>query len=482
MRKKTTWFLVLSFLCLAPVCACAGKGGAPEKETASKDLYKGLPFDMPMVSDPAIPSYRVNILDFGGVPDGITLNTKAFKDAIEHLSQKGGGHLDVPAGMYLTGPITLLSNVDLHLEKNALVIFDPDPELYPIISTNFEGLDMRRCTSPINATGQKNISITGEGVFDGNGDSWRELKKNNAPEKLWKRRISSGEGVVSDDKKVWFPDEGYKKARVTGGTFNNPDASLDENEIKRFLRPVLVSIRECDGVLLEGCTFQNSPAWNIHPLFCKNLVIRSINVRNPAWSTNGDGIDIDACENVILTDSKFDVGDDAICIKSGKDADGRRHAKPCKNLIIDGCMVYSGHGGFVVGSEMSGGVQNIKVSNCDFMGTDVGLRFKSTRGRGGVVRDIWIENIQMKDIITNAVIFNLYYAGKSVSEQNSEGGVNAKPAIPAVDETTPCFRDIHVRNVRSQRSRKGYPDKRTSGDAGKRNRLHRLHHKVKDGS
>jgi len=445
MRYKFGWIIATAVLCLSPLCACAQH--ARTTDNVCEDLYKGLPFDMPKVSAPEIPDRSVNLKDFGGVGDGITLNTKAFENALKHLSEQGGGHLIVPAGMFLTGPITLLSNIDLHLEKNAIILFDPNPELYPIIGTNFEGLDMKRCTSPINALGQKNFSITGEGIIDGSGDSWRELKKNNAPEKLWKRRIQSGTGVLSDDKKVWFPDEGYKKARSTSGTFNNPDSSLDESEIKRFLRPVMVSIRNCERLLLEGCTFQNSPAWNIHPLFSKDIIIKDINVRNPAWSTNGDGIDIDACENVILVNSKFDVGDDAICIKSGKDADGRRHATPCKNLIIDGCTVYSGHGGFVVGSEMSGGVQNIKVSNCDFMGTDVGLRFKSTRGRGGVVRDIWIDNIQMKDIIADAIIFNLYYAGKSVSEMKDEKGNVIKPEIPPVDETTPQFRDIHIRNV-----------------------------------
>ena len=410
-------------------------------------LYKGLPFKMSKVEKPSIPSRTVSIADYSAVGDGITMNTDAFAKAVKDLADKGGGHLNVPAGIWRTGPITLLSGVDLHLERNATILFDPDPELYPIIETNFEGLDMRRSTSPINALGQKNISITGEGIIDGSGDCWRELKKQNAPPKIWKEQLKKG-GVVSEKGDKWFPDEGYAKARETSGMFNDPDASLDENEIRRFLRPVMVSLRECENVYLQGVTFQNSPAWNLHPLWCKNVIIDGVNVRNTAWSTNGDGIDIDGCEDVLLVNSTFDVGDDAICIKSGKDADGRRHAKPCKNLIIDGCTVYSGHGGFVVGSEMSGGVENIKVSNCSFLGTDVGLRFKSTRGRGGVVKDIWIENIYMKDIITNAVIFNLYYGGKSVSEQKAEGGLNVDAqAVPEVDETTPGFRDMHISNV-----------------------------------
>ncbi|MBQ5482576.1 MAG: right-handed parallel beta-helix repeat-containing protein, partial [Bacteroidales bacterium] len=203
------------------------------------------------------------------------------------------------------------------------------------------------------------------------------------------------------------------------------------------------SLRECSRVLIEDCTFQNSPCWNLHPLYCQDVVIRGITVRNPHYSANGDGIDIDACENVILTESSFDVGDDAICIKSGKDADGRRHARKCRNLIISDCTVYHGHGGFVVGSEMSGGVENIRVTRCRFIGTDVGLRFKSTRGRGGLVKDIWCDHIYMKDIVTYGVIFNLYYAGVAATDMDPD----AKSDLQPVDETTPEFRDIHVSDV-----------------------------------
>ena len=205
----------------------------------------------------------------------------------------------------------------------------------------------------------------------------------------------------------------------------------------------MVSLRECERVLLKDCTFQNSPCWNIHPLWCKDVVIQDIIVRNPHYSANGDGIDIDACENVILTGSSFDVGDDAICIKSGKDADGRAHGKKCRNLIISDCTVYHGHGGFVVGSEMSGGVENIRVSDCRFIGTDVGLRFKSARGRGGLVKDIWCDHIYMKDIVTYGIVFNLYYAGVAATEMSKDGSGDIQP----VDETTPEFRDFHFSDI-----------------------------------
>jgi len=397
---------------------------------------------MEEITLPEIPSFEVNLEDFGAVGDGVTICTDAFRKAFETLESKGGGHLNVPDGIWFTGPIELKDNTDLHLGENAVIVFSSDQDLYPIIDANFEGLDMRRCLSPIHAEGAKNISITGGGIINGSGDAWREVKKRKVGDDQWKDILKKG-GVLADDGSAWYPDEGYKKARLTAGSLNRPDPGLDENEIKTFLRPVMVSLKECENILLEGVTFENSPAWNLHPLWCRNLTIRNITVRNPHYSANGDGIDIDGCENVYLSGSSFDVGDDAICIKSGKDEDGRRHARTCRNLIIENCTVYHGHGGFVIGSEMSGGVENILVKDCTFIGTDVGLRFKSTRGRGGLVKDIWCENIYMKDIISYGVIFDLYYAGVAASDM-PEG--RESDLVP-VDETTPEFRDIRFKGI-----------------------------------
>ena len=430
-----TRFALLPILALAVACS-----GAQKDEFAA--LYEGLPFDMPRVQLPAIPDRSVVLTDFGGVGDGVAMNTEAFAAAIGELASRGGGRLVVPAGIWRTGPIELKSHIELYVDKDAIVVFDPDQDLYPIIDTNFEGLDVRRCLSPINATGATDIAITGGGIIDGSGEFWREVKRVKVSDNQWKEIPQRG-GLVSEDGKVWFPDEGYQAARATAGSLNYPDPSLDEQYIKTFLRPVMVSLRECERVLLKDCTFQNSPCWNIHPLWCKDVVIQDIIVRNPHYSANGDGIDIDACENVILTGSFFDVGDDAICIKSGKDADGRAHGKKCRNLIISDCTVYHGHGGFVVGSEMSGGVENIRVSDCRFIGTDVGLRFKSARGRGGLVKDIWCDHIYMKDIVTYGIVFNLYYAGVAATEMSKDGSGDIQP----VDETTPEFRDFHFSDI-----------------------------------
>ena len=413
-------------------------------------LYEDLPFEMEKVERPQIPAREVDIRDFGGVGDGVTLNSDAFAKAIETLSDLGGGRLVVPTGVWLTGPITMKDNIDLHVRPDAILLFSTDRDLYPIVETVFEGLDTKRCISPINAVGAKNIAITGGGTIDGNGDSWRQVKKSKIAPSQWKELLKSG-GFTNAKGDLWYPDSSSFRGAVVSDAFNVPQGLSTEeewNSVKTYLRPVMISFKECENVLLEDCLFQNSPCWNIHPLMCKNVIINNVTVRNPWYSQNGDGLDVDSCENVLVINSSFDVGDDAICIKSGKNEDGRRRARPCRNLIVDNCIVFHGHGGFVVGSEMSGGVQNIKVTDCRFLGTDVGLRFKSCRGRGGVVENIYIEDIVMMNIPTEPLLFDLHYGGKSAVEAAAEGASPYDVEYVPADETTPQFKDIHIKDVK----------------------------------
>ena len=412
----------------------------PESGTKEQgDVYRNLPFSMPEVSQPSFPDYEVNIRDFGALSDGVTLNTEAINNAIKAVSSKGGGKVIIPEGLWLTGPVVLLSNVNLYAEKNALIVFSSDTSLYPIIDTSFEGLDTKRCQSPISAMNAENIAITGNGVFDGAGDRWRPVKKDKMTERQWKNLVSSG-GKVDENGKVWYPDAGALKASVLMTGQNNGQKEITDEEwtyMKSWLRPVMLSIVKSKRILLEGVTFKNSPGWCIHPLSCESLTLNDVKVFNPWYSQNGDALDVESCKNVLVTNCFFDAGDDAICLKSGKDEDGRRRGESCENVIIKNNTVLHGHGGFVIGSEMSGGVRNVYVSGCSFVGTDVGLRFKSTRGRGGVVENIFIDNINMIDIPNDALTMDLYYAVNDFPET----------PIPDVNEETPVFRNIYISNV-----------------------------------
>ncbi|MDE6172582.1 MAG: glycoside hydrolase family 28 protein, partial [Bacteroides sp.] len=233
--------------------------------------------------------------------------------------------------------------------------------------------------------------------------------------------------------------------------FNNPEGiNTDEewNEIRPWLRPVLLNIVKGKKVLLDGVTFKNSPSWCLHPLSCEHITINNVKVFNPWYSQNGDALDLESCKNALIINSIFDAGDDAICIKSGKDEDGRRRGEPCQNVIVKNNTVLHGHGGFVVGSEMSGGVKNVYVTDCTFLGTDVGLRFKSTRGRGGLVEGIYIHNINMIDIPNEALLFDLFYGGKAAGEETEEElAGRMRTPVPPVTEETPAFRDIHISNI-----------------------------------
>jgi hypothetical protein len=411
---------------------------------------------LPVIKSPVFKKDTVSIKKYGAVADGNTLNTKNINSAIDALSKKGGGVVLIPSGLWLTGPIVLKNNINLHIAAGATLLFTADKNEYPLVEANWEGLPQMRNQSPISATKANNIAITGKGIIDGNGDGWRMVKKDKLNETQWKKLIASG-GLLSDDKKTWYPSEKTLK----GSLLQNPGVISPEKDaafyqsIKDFLRPNLLLLTNCKYVLLEGVTFQNSPAWCLHPLMCENLTVRNVFVKNPWYAQNGDGIDAESCKNVLIENSVFDVGDDALCMKSGRDAEGRKRGMPIENVIIRGCTVYAAHGGFVIGSEMSGGAKNIYVSNCTFIGTDIGLRFKTTRGRGGVVENIFIKDIFMKDIPAEAILFDMYYMAKDPVALTGEKRELPKIEFKPVDETTPQFRNFHISNVFCNGAEKG---------------------------
>lgn len=447
----------ISVLVLAVFSMMVTPNWVVAQKYAYETLYQNLPFAMPKVQRPVFPSTNVSIKDFGGVGDGLTLNTLAFEKAMAALANKGGGTLNVPFGVWYTGPIIFRSNINLHLDKGALILFTSDFTAYPLVKTSFEGLETRRCQSPITGKNLTNIAITGKGTINGSGEAWRPLKRAKVTETQWKA-ITQNRGVFKNPS-YWFPSaKSLRGESLSEKNLNVPRQQLSEahwDSIKDFMRPVMVSFTSCKNVLLEGVLFENSPSWNIHPLMCENVIIDDVFIRNPAYAQNGDGLDLESCKNAIIVNSTLDVGDDAICLKSGKDEDGRLRARPTENVIVDNCKVFKGHGGFVVGSEMSGGVRNVSVTNCQFMGTDVGLRFKSARGRGGVVENIYIKNISMFDITTDSFLFDLFYGGKSASEQLEDGDDNNQTTfVPQADITTPAFRNIYVTGIVSRNARR----------------------------
>ncbi|GAA4746608.1 glycoside hydrolase family 28 protein [Flavisolibacter ginsenosidimutans] len=383
-----------------------------------------------------------------GAKNDLTLNTKSIQQAIDVCNKNGGGVVVVPAGMWMTGPLVIKSNVNLHLQRGALLQFTADKSQYPLVAGNWEGLSQMRNQSPLSAENATNIAITGYGIIDGNGDAWRAMKKEKVTETQWKRLVASG-GVLSEDKKTWYPSE----ASRYGSTLKNPGEIKPEKtkefyeSIKDFLRPNLLVFTSCKKVLLEGVTFQNSPAWCLHPLMCEDLTVRNVYAKNPWNAQNGDGIDVESCKNVLIEGSTFDVGDDGICIKSGRDEAGRKRGLPTENLIARYNTVYHAHGGFVIGSEMSGGARNLYVDNNTFIGTDIGLRFKTTRGRGGVVENIFVTNTTMKDIVAEAILFDMYYAAQDPVVLAGEKREPPKVETLPVNEGTPQFRKFLIRNV-----------------------------------
>jgi len=411
---------------------------------------------LPIIKSPVFKKDTLSIKKYGAVSDGNTLNTKSINATIDALSKKGGGVVLIPSGLWLTGPVVLKNNINLHLAAGATLLFTADKNEYPLVEANWEGLPQMRNQSPISATNASNIAITGNGIIDGNGDGWRMVKKDKLNETQWKKLVESG-GLVSDDKKTWYPSEKTLK----GSKMQNPGAISPEKDaafyesIKDFLRPNLVLLTSCKYILLEGVTFQNSPAWCLHPLMCENLTVRNVFVKNPWYAQNGDGIDAESCKNVLIENTVFDVGDDALCMKSGRDAEGRKRNMPIENVIIRNCTVYAAHGGFVICSEMSGGARNIYVNNCTFIGTDIGLRFKTTRGRGGIVENIFIKDIYMKDIPAEAILFDMYYMAKDPVALAGEKRELPKVEFKAVDETTPQFRNFHISNVYCNGAEKG---------------------------
>lgn len=354
-----------------------------------------------------------NVQSFGAKNDSSTLVTKAIASAINAASKKGGGTVYFPAGKYLTGPIHLKSNITIFIDAGAELHFSDNFDHYlPMVESRYEGVDLKSFSPLFYAYKAENISIIGRGLINGHGKKW------------WDYVLGFKEGPTRNRYQKIF-DSVNKNILL-------PD---DPTQMKKgFLRPPFIQPMYCRNVLIEGITIVNSPFWTVNPEFCENVTINGVTINNPR-SPNTDGINPESCKYVHISNCHISVGDDCITIKAGKDIPGRTKAAPAENYTITNCTMLSGHGGVVIGSEMSGSVRKITISNCVFDGTDRGIRIKTTRGRGGVVEEIRVDNIVMKNIRQQAIVLDMQYT---------------RTQPEAVSERTPRFRNIHLSNITAQ--------------------------------
>ena len=317
--------------------------------------------------------------------------TAGLQQAIDETAAAGGGRVVVPAGVHRTGSLQVYSDIELHLEAGATLQLVPQPELYPPIAARWEGAPAEVHRPGLYARGARNVSITGFGTVDGGGHAW------------WERSRDQGAGL------------------------SRP-------------RPTLIGLHECERVTIRDITLRNSPSWTIHPLLCENVTITNVQIVNPADSPNTDGINPESSRNVRISDCHIDVGDDCIAIKAGTERAGEPAA--CENIAITNCTMVHGHGAVVLGSEMSGGIRNVVISNCLFAGTDRGIRIKTRRGRGGTVEDIRVTNVIMDSVGTPIAVNPFYFCGPD-GKAPQVGDRTARP----VDAGTPQIRRLHLSHL-----------------------------------
>ncbi len=393
------------------------------QEEVNKHL-ENLPFNQFSITVPTFKDKTYNIKDFGAIGDGLFNNTPIINSTIEKCSEEGGGTVLIPGGLWHTGPITMQSNVNLHLAEGAIVSFSSDLDDYTLVKSGSK----YNIPSQINGSKLKNVAITGKGIFNGSGEDWRPVKKEKVNEKEWKRLVKSG-GVVTEDGKIWYPRaKALEAAEILSSKKSSEMTPQDYENGKPYMRPYMLNIEKCENVLIEGVTLQNSPKLAMIVRYIDGLVLKDVKALNNWWAQNADGLDISACKNVLLYDCTVNTGDDGICMKSSHEVEGEYRLE---NIVIKDCKVYHGHGGFVIGSNTDGKMRNIYVNNCSFSWTETGIRIKSGAGRGGRVENIFIDGVSMKDIEDEAIVFELDYEDKGALKKAGHSINEAK--IPDFD-------------------------------------------------
>lgn len=398
-----------------------------EAQNYSK-YYQNLPVEVKQVSRPVIPANEINIKDVGGIGDGIALNTEAFAKGISKLNKLGGGRLTVPEGIWLTGPIAFKDNIELHLEKNAIILFSSDKKLF----VNPNAKPGGRVYAAIRASKRKNIAITGEGIIDGNGEYWRPVKRSKVSDVEWNVFKKVIGGIEKSNGTLFYPWDS-----------KNPTNNIAETpETQEKMRNDIIRFTDCENVLIEGVTVQNSPKFHVHPLNCKNVIVDGVTVRCPWNAQNGDAIDFSDINIGLIVNCVVDAGDDGLCMKSNKTKPDSP-ANGCEDIVIQDNSVYHAHGGFVLGSETISGMRRIVVRHNRFAGTDTGLRFKSGMPRGGKTEQLYISDIVMTDIKDEAIVFQCDYVDRPAGSDPN--------AVPTYTEEqkklAPEFQDIHISNV-----------------------------------
>ncbi|WP_026463889.1 glycoside hydrolase family 28 protein [Adhaeribacter aquaticus] len=398
---ERSWLFSFFFICIVLLFnSCtkfASDGMRINDAIGNTDPWKNLDKLLEQIKPPVFIKKDFAITAYGAVGNGSADCSAAIKKAIEACSQAGGGRVVVPAGVYLTGPIHLKSNVNLNIQKGATLSFSTKPDDYlPLVHTRWEGVELMGLSPLIYAFEQKNIAITGEGTLDGRADAtnwwpWKGQKKYG-----WK------DGMASQT-------DADKRAALFQMAEDNIPVHQRKFGKESFLRPQFVQPYRCENVLIEGVTIINSPMWILNPVLCNNVTIQKVRVESQG--PNSDGCDPESCKNVLIKDCFFNTGDDCIAIKSGRNADGRRINVPSENIIIQDCTMANGHGGVVIGSEISGGVRNVFAQNCrmDSPELDRVLRIKTSSARGGVIENIYLRNIEVGQVAEQAIIATMFY-------------------------------------------------------------------------
>jgi polygalacturonase len=386
---------------LGMVAACIAVFAGCATVSRSEDPWATVPDILKRIVPPEFPKRDFVVTGYGAVGDGVTDNTKAFQTAIAACAEAGGGRVVVPAGKFYTGPIHLRSGVNLHLTAESEIIFSDKFEDYlPVVLVRVGGVELYNYSPLIYARDCVNIAITGPGKLNGNAEKWWDWKP-----KETRRGFEMGAQGVPVEQRV----------------FGTPEDAI---------RPSFVSFVSCTNILLEDFTIGSGPNWTIHPIYCLNTTIRGVQVLTSG--PNNDGIDPDSCRDMLIENCVFSTGDDCVVLKSGYNQDGWRVGRPTENVIMRNCFSRRGHGGLVIGSEMSGGVRNVFMENCEFEGTDRAVRIKSRADRGGVVERIYVRNLKVKDMRREVVIMNMDY-GSDRSQ--------------ILTNQPPVFRDIVIENI-----------------------------------